>query len=171
MQAGDATGQGGLAASGPADHGEAPSGGDGQVDLADHLAPPTAVAVHGAQTGDAQQRPVLTDRGHRSGRWRGEQLTGVPLSWCGEDLGGPAVFDGGAPVQHENLVGDGPYEVQVVAEQDDGDALAGQFRQFPGDVVAGERVLSGGGFVGDEQDGVGQQGVRDDEPLLLPPES
>jgi hypothetical protein len=73
----------------------------------------------------------------------------------------------GALVEHDRVVGDRADQVQVVTEQHDGDAGVGEAAQFRGDLGAVQAVLTGGGFVRHEQPGVGQQGVGDDEALLL----
>lgn len=54
---------------------------------------------------------------------------------------------------NDHFVGERPYDVQVVAEQDDGDAVCGDGRQLVDDTALGQGVLAGGGFVGDDDSG------------------
>jgi hypothetical protein len=59
------------------------------------------------------------------------------------------------------------YDVEVVAEQHDRDALTDELRQLADHLVAGERVLARGRLVGDDDRGIAEQGLGQDEPLLL----
>lgn len=54
-----------------------------------------------------------------------------------------------------------------MAEQDDGDALAGDGSQALDDPTFRQGVLSGGGFVRDDRPGAEQEGLGEDHSLLL----
>ncbi|GAB2860427.1 hypothetical protein GCM10027074_29540 [Streptomyces deserti] len=80
---------------------------------------------------------------------------------------GRARLDDLAGAHDEDVVGEGPDDVQVVAEQDDGDATGRDRRQLVDDAALGQRVLTGGGFVGDDDTGAEQQGLGEYDALLL----
>lgn len=97
----------------------------------------------------------------------------------GEECPGPGV-PGGAPepfrraglhdaagAQDVDVVGQGPDDLQVVAQEQDGEALTGQGGQLPHDLLLRQCVLPGRGFVRDEGGGPGQEGLGEDDALLL----
>ncbi len=54
-----------------------------------------------------------------------------------------------------------------MTEQDDRDAARRDRRELVDDTALGERVLSGGGFVGDDDAGAVEQGLGENDALLL----
>lgn len=66
-----------------------------------------------------------------------------------------------------DVVGQGPDDLQVVAQEQDGEALTGQGGQLPHDLLLRQCVLPGRGFVRDEGGGPGQEGLGEDDALLL----
>ncbi len=97
----------------------------------------------------------------------GEETAGPCVARCVPQALGGARLDDAARVQDEDLVGEGADHVQVVAEQDDRDAAGRDRRQLVDDAALGERVLAGGGFVRDDDAGAEEEGLGEDDALLL----
>lgn len=98
----------------------------------------------------------------------GQQGAGVVLRRTAQHLFRRCSLHDLPGVQHHDLIGQGPHEIEVVAQHDHGDAPPGQRGEFGADFGAGDRVLAGSGFVGDDHRGVSDQGLGDHETLLLP---
>lgn len=66
-----------------------------------------------------------------------------------------------------DLVRERAHDVEVVAEQDDRDAARRDRRQLVDDEALGQGVLAGGGLVRDDDPGAEQEGLGEDDALLL----
>lgn len=89
------------------------------------------------------------------------------MPWCEQDALRWTRLDDASRPHDDHLVGEGAHDVQVMAEQDDRDAACRDGGQLLDDTALGERVLTGGRLVGDDDPGTQQQSLREDDALLL----
>ncbi len=197
VQSGQAPAERGLAAAGTADDRHAFAGPDAQGDVAQHVdgMTGTAAVVVGGQvpyfedgTGLATRFQSCTGAGigvdfHLRRRVmpgvdphprygaallpRPEQLARPRMPRPRHHLFHRPRFDHPSALQDHDLVGQLTHHVQVVAEQQDADALPDDRDQLRDDAALGEGVLSGGRFVGDHDAGAQQQGLGEYDALLL----
>ncbi|MBC3992353.1 hypothetical protein H8N00_26435 [Streptomyces sp. AC563] len=98
----------------------------------------------------------------------GQELSGPRMSGLGQEAVGGALFDDLAGAQHQDVVGQFAHHLQVVAEQDERDAAPGHGREFGHHPALGQRVLSRGGLVGDDDARAEKERLGQYDALLLP---
>ena len=130
-----------------------------------------AAGVIGATGGDGGQG------GHVSGDLRepafgvssaqgGEQSARVRVPGCAGDFGGGAALHDAAGVHDHDCVGCLGEEAEVVGDEDEGHSARGaEGDQQVHDFGLGCDIQRGGGFVGDDEVGFGDEGGGDDDAL------
>src|SRR6266545_467265 len=115
-------------------------------------------------------------RGNSVHEWlaSGRVFAQVKTSYAigGAELGGGAVESVLAEVEHEDAVGDGKNRLDVLLDDEEGEAVAVQGLERRVDVVDEARGQRRRRLVQEEEAGVGDEGARDgEEPLLAPGET
>ncbi len=119
----------------------------------------------------AEVGEVAGDRGEGTGGGEvgeaGEEAAGVGVAGVAEEVGQGAVFDDAAGVEDRCAVAEAVDEAEIVADEEEGEAgLRAQGDEQVDDAGFDGDVERGGGFVEEEEVGVGGEGRRDDDALF-----